>query len=376
MRSLNLPPDLPALPELGEPVARLVARRVAHVELEALRRHPLTMLDLSGSDLHHRQLRHLRGRPLQVLRLTGCTLIDLESLRQALLAASETDLSARMVVSEVWEERFEFRWETHGEPFDVQDQGPLPAFGVEHQVPVDVSAAERRRRLKEAAELYEVDLRALHGPLDGVAELAGLRELRTLSLSWTPVGDEEVSALSDLPLETLELAGTAVVQPRWPSTVRALDVFGCAVSELPPVADLRLGGIPIGGELSWACVERLALHEVRASGLRLVAPVCRVLTLYNSRLDTLEGLVGLELDQLDLSRCEVDDWSALPRLSARHIRLARSSMTDEALEQLLQVRCEVLDLGLSRVRSIDAVRTGLPEVEVRYAGLLVEEDEA
>lgn len=376
MRSLTLPPNLPSLPDLGEPVARLVARRVGDVQLDGLLGHPLMLLDLSGSDLHHQQLRHLRDQPLQVLRLTGCTLIDLESLRQALLAVSETDLSARMVVSEVWEERFEFRWEAHGEPFEVQDQGPLPAFGVEHQVPVPVSPAERRRRLKEAAELYEVNLRALHGPLDGVAELASLRQLRMLSLSWTPVGDEEISALARLPLETLELAGTAVAQPRWPTTLRSLDVFGCAVSELPPVTDLRLGGIPVCGELSWASVERLALHEVRASEIRLTAPACRVLTLYNSRLDTLEGLVGLELEQLDLSRCEVEDWSALPRLSARHIRLARSSMNDEALEHVLQTRCEVLDLGLSRVRSIDAVRSGLPEVDVRYAGLLVEEDEA
>jgi hypothetical protein len=352
-----------------------VARRTLDARLAGLRGHPLRVLDLSGSVLDHHELVHLRELPLEILRLTGTTLVDLDALQAALTEAAEHDLSARMVLSEAWEERFEFRWEAHGEAFEVQDQGPLPAFGVEHQVPVYVSPEERRRRLKEAAELYEVDLRALHGPLDGVRALAGLDRLKALSLSWTPVGDDEVSALSALGLETLELAGTAVRDPRWPTKLRSLDVFGCSVKQLPAVSELRLGGITLGGEQQWPSVRHLALHECRVRGLRLVAPSCTALTLHGSHLDGLEGLAGLPLDSLDLGRCAVDDWSGLSALRARKLRLSRSNLDDSALEYLVELRCEVLDLGLSRLHSVDALRSALPDTEIRYVGVFVEEGE-
>ena len=368
MSSLTLPEGLDGLPSLqGETLRRLVARRVAGVRLEGLGQ-PLEHLDLSGSEVDHTELRHLQGLPLQSLRLTGASLIDLESLRQALQAAVTHDLAARLVLSEAWEERFEFRWEAHGEAFEVQDQGPLQAFGEEDQVPVEVPPAERRRRLKEAAELYDVDLRALHGPLAGVEALAGVSTLQQLSLSWTPVGDDEVSALSDLPLHALEVAGTDVRSPRWPAGLRSLDAFGCKVERLPAVRELRLGGIGVGGALRWPSVESLALHECRVQDLRLCWPGLRHLTLHGSHVDHLKGLGGVPLEVLDLGRCTVQDWSGLAGLEARVVRMSRSSVDDTALEYLVQLRCEVLDLGLSRVHSVQALRVALPDTEVLHVG--------
>ena len=373
---VRLPDGAEALPDLaGRTVVGLVARRTRDARLAGLRGHPLRVLDLSGSVLDHRELVHLSTLPLEILRLTGTTLVDLDVLRTALAEAAEHDLSARMVLSEAWEERFEFRWEAHGEAFEVQDQGPLPAFGVEHQVPVHVPPEERRRRLKQAADLYELDLRALHGALDGVRALASLDRLTALSMSWTPVGDDEVSALAGLGLERLELAGTAVCDPKWPTTLRALDVFGCSVRQLPAVSELRLGGISLGGEQCWPSVQHLALHECRGRGFRLMAPLCTALTLHGSHLDSLEGLAGLPLDSLDLGRCVVEDWSGLAALRARKVRVSRSSLDDAALEHLVELRCEVLDLGLSRIQSIEALRAALPDTEIRYSGLFVEEAE-
>lgn len=377
MSSLTLPEGLDGLPSFEEgTLRRLIARRVGGVRLQGVQGQPLEHLDLSGSELDHEELQYLRDLPLQSLRLTGATLIDVERLRQALQAAAAEDLAARMVLSEAWEERFEFRWETHGEDFEVQDQGPLPALGEEDQVPVPVPTEERRRRLKEAAELYDLDLRAIHGPLSGVAALADLHALQLLSLSWTPVGDEEVSALAALPLKVLEVAGTDVRSPRWPGQLRSLDAFGCSVERLPPVQELRLGGIGVGGSLSWPTVQSLALHECRIRDMGLGMPELRQLTLHGSHIDHLDGLGGVPLEVLDLGRCTVDDWRGLCQLRARVVRLSRSSIDDEALEHLVQLRCEVLDLGLSRLHSVEALRAALPDTEVRHAGLLVPDEEA
>lgn len=319
-------------------------------DLAPLAGQPITWLSLAGSRVEHGQLRHLAGCPLTHLDLSRAALVGLDPIRRALESRPD-DMTARMVLAEVWAERYEFRWEPGPEAeFRIEDDSPsdpdawIEAFGEEDLVRVDVPAHERIAALLQAAELYDLDLRALHGPLDGLAHLP--TSLRGLHLSGTPVADPELSHLTRLSdLRLLDLSSTAVasVAALRELPLRALDLSGTqAVGPFPrTLAGLRLGKgrfapqvlVDLPGLVSLAVVD----GELGPDALVSLPPSLQQLTLYRCELSAagtwaLGGLRDVDLTRCRLSLADRAGLGALGELAS--LRLSRTDLTADDLEIL------------------------------------------
>ena len=386
---------LHGLPLLG--LSLRGCERLRGSTLSALRGMPLQHLDLSGTSLVHTALAELATLPLQHLDLSRTPLMSLPLLRQALEARPE-DMAARMVLSEVWEERYTFRWEEGYGDFWVEDEQPpeleedpetpIPALSAEDLVEVELEDHERWAELRTACELYELDLSGLHPPLTGFQALP--RSLRTLELAQTPFGDREAGVLSELSeLRLLGLAGTAVhdLAPlAGLHELRALDLSHTPFRDLSPLIELPLRGLRVGGLLlaggqfeelaALGSLESLAVHDstLREDWLSGPArlPALRQLSLYRCELDRagLAALAAGPLRELDLSRCRLGvDRLDLWRLD--QLRLLRLSRTDLELEDLDRLR-QLQQLELLGVGFVDLPRPELERLVEDLPGVQVE----
>ena len=311
--------------------------------LEVFERRAVTWLSLAGSPIEHDQLRHLARCPLEHLDLSRTALVALEPIRRT-LERREDDMTARMVVAEVWAERYEFRWdvpEGDGEDFWVADDepsdAPIPALSAEDLVEVDVPVGERMAALVQAAELYDLDLRALHGPLTGLAHLP--RTLRSLALVGAPVSNEELVHLEALPqLRLLNLALTAVARAPSSPSLRALDLSGTSArGPYPPnLRGLRLGrgqfdrlALPQGLE-SLAVVDA-TLGPDSLTGL---PDSLRQLTLYRCELVSAGTWALGGLAEVDLTRCRLSAADRVGLGSLGGLERLTLSRTDLAVEDL------------------------------------------
>mgnify|MGYP002631469998 CR=1 FL=1 len=367
--------------------------------LSALAGSPLQHLDLSGTSLIHTSLAALSELPLHHLDLSRTPLIPLDALRQALEARGD-DMVARMVIGEVWQERYTFRWDEGYGEFWVEDleppemddpDQPIPALSEEDLVAVELDDHERWSSLRGAAELYDLDLSELQVELSGFSWLP--RGLRVLELAETPFGDREAQVLRELrELRVLGLAGTAIQDLSVLAELRqlkALDLSGTtfqdllALVDLPELRGLRLGHLRLDGLqssalASMAVLESLAIHDsvlLEATLLGVaVLPTLRQLSLYRCELENaaLFALGGSVLEELDLSRCRLGvDRLGLGDL--HNLRLLRLSNTDLELPDLDRLRAlqslEVLSLGFVDLprEALEALASDLPEVTVELA---------
>ncbi|MCP4920830.1 MAG: hypothetical protein GY913_28380 [Proteobacteria bacterium] len=323
-------------------------------DLSVLAGRPITWLSLAGSPIEHTELRNLAGCPLVHLDLSRTSLVALEPIRRALEARPD-DMTARMVIAEVWAERYEFRWARSPEeggygdfyiedddPADIPqvDDDPIEALGEEDLVAVEVPDHERMAALLQASELYDLDLRALHGPLTGLGSLP--RTLRVLQLLDTPVADAELEHLDRLPdLQLLNLAGTAITQAPTGSSLRALDLSGTrATGPYPPeLQGLRTGrGLFSAHDLP-TTLESLAVVDatLEPDSLTRLPPGLQQLTCYRCELNAagtwaLGGLQDVDLTRCRLSQADRAGLGALGTLSS--LRLSRTDLTAEDLPLL------------------------------------------
>lgn len=374
--------------------------RVRGTGLSALAGMPLQHLDLAGTSLVHTSLELLAELPLEVLILSRTPLLALGRLREALEARGD-DMAARMVLSEVWAERYTFRWEEGYGDFWVEDEGPpdydedpqqpIPALSEDDLVELELDDHERWRALRSAAELYDVDLSSLHGEMAGFAGLP--RSLRILELAHTPFGDREARVLAALPeLRMLGLAETAVSDLESLRPLRnltALDLAGTrmqglrVLTSLVKLRGLRLGRTRLDAEAATAlsslpCLESLAVHDAAVVGGALAhlaeLPGLRQLSLYRCELAGAQlGALGLSLlEELDLTRCRLGpDRSSLGQLgNLRLLRLSKSDLELGDLEQLRRLQdLEVLGLGFVDLprEALEALQAAMPGVTVELA---------
>lgn len=353
----------------------------------------LQSLDLAGTSLVHLHLPHLAGLPIRNLDLSRTPLVELGRVRKALEEASETNAPARMVLAEAWRDRYEFRWEDgYGDFFVEEDSGTevvaLPAeedFGPEPSADPQVLA-----RLRMAAELFDLDIRAYHGPLPGFSVLRELPALRRLTLNGTLVGDDELGHLLPEGVERLDLAHSAVgdaglVHLAGVHSIRMLDLSRTQVSSqgVSWLSRLTLDGLRLEGvaldrnALVGLDVVSLALHDctLEPGSLTPAGKMDRLktLSLFRSRLED-AGTGALrtagQLDVLDCTRCRLSppDGEALGQLrQVRYLRLTRTNADDEVLIGLRRLKnLEYLSLAYSQVtrEGVEALEAELIDTEI------------
>lgn len=361
----------------------------------------LEELDLGGTGLVHTALRHLAGLVrLRRLSLAHCPLVDLEAAREALTRRSTHDLAARMLVGEVWQERYEFRWETQGPAFSVEELegegSPIPALAAEDMqaVPDALTPSQRLRRLLEGAAVYELDLDAVLPPLDGLAALAALGALRVLDLSDTPTRGRDLAGLSFAELRLLSLAGAPLGDVGLSAlgplpALKVLDLSGCGGPGLPAglgrldgLVGLRLGGGHLRGAdlaplIRLPELRSLSVAQSTLSGgaLQPLAScgALEQLSLYRCALEG-AGLAALgrcaRLAELDMSRAELgpEERAALPALGRlRFLNLGYTALDDGDLPALVQLGgLEWLGLAFTRLSpaGIADLARALPGVEL------------
>ena len=130
------------------------------------------------------------------LDLAGAALFDLGVVRGLLEQRCNDDMAARMVLGSTWAERYDFVWEEGYGDFWVEDRAApdseiIETIGVEDYIASASGDADLWLRLREAADLYDLDLRTVHEPLRGLSELP--ESLERLDLSRTAFF--EISAL-------------------------------------------------------------------------------------------------------------------------------------------------------------------------------------
>ena len=257
---------------------------------------------------------------------------------------------ARMVLGSAWTDRYEFAWEEGYGDFWIEDTGDPPSaeiietIGVEDHVSQTLEDPAQWVRLREAAQLYDLDLTELHGPLSGLANLP--ETLEVLDLSGTPFW--EIAMLERLGrLRLLNIADTGVrsLSPLAElQELRALDVSGLDISELPALSGLRLWGLRLGGG-------RLCEGEIAAIA-RL--PDLRSLAITESTLHSLGGLAALrELKQLTLYRCILEDAGV-------------QELAESSIEDLDLTRCQISPedrMGLSCLRGLRRLRLSKTDIE-------------
>lgn len=354
----------------------------------------LEELDLGGTSLEHPHLVALEGLTgLTRLSLAHCPLVELDALRAGFEAQAQ-DPRARQVLAEVWQDRYELRFEAHGAPFEVEPSAdaPIPALSAEdlRAVADGVSGGARLRRL--AAVCEALGLAPPPQALVGLGSLGRLRGLRVLDLSDTPTAGADLTglawpglALLSLPNTPLGPLGLTTLGPC--PALKVIDLTGvgglpAGVERFTSLVGLRLGG----GELSGAdgarlgkltALESLSLSELALRDGALAAlgrlPRLTQLAAYRCALHD-AGLAGLgacaTLTELDLGRCELSASDRRGIGALRGLRLLsfhHTTLGDDDLPALLKLRDVAwLGLGLTRLSpgAVAALRAALPATEI------------
>ena len=358
----------------------------------------LEELDLGGTSVEHPHLVALTGLTgLTRLSLAHCPLVEIDQLRAA-FEAQAGDPRARQVLTEVWLDRYELRFEAHGAPFAVEPaavepaDAPIPALSAEdlRAVADGLSGSARLTRLHAACEALGLAVPAQ--ALTGLQSLGRLQALRVLDLSDTPTAGGDLTGLAwpQLALLSLPNAPLGAVGLRGLGQCPALKVIDltgvgglpAGVERFASLVGLRLGG----GALDGADGERLAqltgLESLSLAELDLkdgaLIPIGRLprltqLAAYRCGLHD-AGLAGLgacpTLKELDLGRCTLSPADRLGIGALRGLRLLsfhHTTLGDEDLPALLKLRDVAwLGLGLTRLSpgAVAALRAALPATEI------------
>jgi Leucine-rich repeat (LRR) protein len=203
--------------------------------------------------------------------------------------------------------------------------------------------------IEQLTSLRELDL--AHNPIASVIELGALTELRRLTLARTLVpslrGLEGLPALVDL---SVHAGAVAKLDALAGLGLRSLDLRGCPVRDLDPVASMtRLEALSFGQVTTAVDGAFLTRYNARAFDLAPLRALDRLRKLHvgGVALDdarVLDALVTLE--ELILDSCEFGDrlinLPALPRVELLVVRDCRD-LRLEAVAQLPRLRELVLD---------------------------------
>lgn len=356
----------------------------------------LDELDLGGTSVEHPHLQALAGLGgLTRLSLAHCPLVELDALRAAFEAQAE-DPRAREVLAEVWQDRYELRFEAHGAPFAVEPEpaadAPIPALSAEdlRAVADGLSGSARLQRLHAACAA--LGLAVPTQALTGLQSLGRLQGLRVLDLSDTPTAGEDLQdlawpqlALLSLPNAPLGPAGLSGLGPC--PALKVVDLTGvgglpAGTERLSSLVGLRLGGGAMGGAdgerlASLTGVESLSLAELTLydGALAAIGRLPRLTQLAAYRCELRDaGLAGLgacaTLKELDLGRCALSAEDRRGIGALRGLRLLsfhHTTLGDEDLPALLKLRDVAwLGLGLTRLSpgAVAAIRAALPATEI------------
>jgi Leucine-rich repeat (LRR) protein len=358
----------------------------------------LEELDLGGTSVEHPHLAALEGLTgLTRLSLAHCPLVEIDALRSGFEAQAE-DPRARQVLAEVWQDRYELRFEAHGAPFTVEPaavepiDAPIPALSAEdvRAVADGLSGGARLQRLHAACAA--VGLAVPAQALTGLGRLGRLQRLRVLDLSDTPTAGADLQglawpqlALLSLPNAPLGPVGLTGLGPC--PALKVIDLTGvgglpAGVERITSLVGLRLGGGAMDGAdgerlAQLTGLESLGLAELDLEGGALAAigrlPRLTQLAAYRCGLHD-AGLAGLgacrSLKELDLGRCTLSPADRQGIGALRGLRLLsfhHTTLGDEDLPALLKLR-EVawLGLGLTRLSpgAVAALRAALPATEI------------
>ena len=358
----------------------------------------LEELDLGGTSVEHPHLPALAGLTgLTRLSLAHCPLVEIDQLRAA-FESQAGDPRAREVLAEVWQDRYELRFEAHGAPFVVEAEpsaaadAPIPALSAEdlRAVADGLSGSARLKRLHAACAAQGLAVPAQR--LTGLQALGRLQGLRVLDLSDTPAAGDDLQglawpqlALLSLPNTPLGPVGLTGLGPC--PALKVIDLTGvgglpAGVERVTSLVGLRLGGGVIDGTAGerlaqLSGLESLSLAELDLTGGALVAigrlPRLTQLAAYRCGLQD-AGLAGLgacqTLRELDLGRCTLSPADRLGIGALRGLRLLsfhHTTLSDDDLPALLKLRDVAwLGLGLTRLSpgAVAALRVALPATEI------------
>lgn len=203
------------------------------------------------------------------------------------------------------------------------------------------------------------------GTID-VSPLADLGTLRSLVCRGPWHGDgckiKGLDALSDLPLETIEIVRTTLsdLDDLKGLKLRELNIDGCEVSDLGP-----LKGMPL---------ERLSVSGTRVKDLApLKGMQLRFLNLSGTRVYDFKALAGMPLEDLSMRDCQVKDISMLKGMPLRRLDLSGTKVYNFAalkgasISQLYLNDTQIRDISVLErmpLRDLEIARTGVNDISV------------
>lgn len=234
--------------------------------------------------------------------------------------------------------------------------------------------------LKQSPQISHLDLSDLD--LRSISALAGMK-LASLDLSGNDVEDlsplagmplvhldltgnqvADIAVLKGMPLSVLRAAGNRIgsLAPLAGTQLRSLHLAGNRVADLAPLAGMPLAELDVSGNpvadiaplSSCARLTDLRLADTLVTGIPPLAPTLTAIDLSRCRINDVSALSRTALVTVRLDGCPVQDLSALPFATLRNLHLRGSAFT--RLADLKGASLALLDLGGTGVRALDDLR--------------------